>query len=109
MVDKQSPFLAIKHVEVVVKGMLRRFDADMLEPAEKKAIADLKRLLVDTRLDIRDYELSETREEQIKCALRAKRQLQKLQKLILIVGSAFGPADVAQLSAQLDQISDWIR
>jgi len=98
----------MQRVEGQIKALLRGVDADVLEPAEKKAVAALRRLAVDTRLDIRDYELSETREEQLKCAAAAKKRLVRLDKAILAVGPAFGPADVAQLSAQLEQISDRI-
>lgn len=102
--ENQSPFLAMQRVEGQIKAILRTADTDTLEPAERKALAGLRRLVVDTRLDIRDYELSETREEQLKCAVAAQKQLAKLEKVILTAGAVFGPADVAQLSAQLQQI-----
>jgi hypothetical protein len=102
--ENQSPFLAMQRVETELKVMLRGADMDTLEPTEKKAVAALRRLVVDTRLDIRDYELSETREEQLKCAAVAKKRLGKLQANILVAGPVFGPADVAQLSAQLELI-----
>lgn len=102
--ENTSPFLAMQQVERQLRVLLRGVDTELLEPAEKKAMQSIRRLSTDVRLDIRDYELSETREEQLKCAAAARKRLLKLQASILAAGSVFGPADVAQLSANLAQI-----
>jgi hypothetical protein len=102
--ENTSPFLAMQNVERLLKDLLRSIDTELLDVAEKKAVANVRRLMVDARLDIRDYELSETREEQLKCATAAKKRLAKLQMNILAAGPVFGPADVAQLGALLEQI-----
>lgn len=100
----------MQRAEGQIKALLRQADPDSLDTDEKKALASLRRLATDARLDTRDYELSETREEQLKCAAAAKKRLDKLQKAILAAGpGVFGPADVAQVSAQLEQISGWLR
>ena len=106
--ENTSPFLAMQQGEGQIKALLRRVDTDALDTAERKAVVGLRRLVIDTRLDIRDYELSETRDEQLKCAVAAKKQLTQLEKAILVAGPVFGPADVAQISAQLEQIGDRI-
>jgi len=98
----------MQRVEGQIKAVLRAVDTDVLAPDEKKAFGAVRRLAADARLDIRDYELSETRDEQLKCAAAAKKRLEKLQKAILAAGTAFGPADVAQITAQLEQISGWV-
>lgn len=100
----ESPFLAMQRVEGEIKTLLRRVESDDLDMAERKAFASIRRLSTDAKLDIRDYELSETRAEQLKCAVVAKKRVAKLEAAILAVGTAFGPADVAQLGAQLQQI-----
>jgi len=107
--ENQSPFLAIQRIEGQIKALLRGVDTDLLEPAEKKVVMGLRRQVVDARLDIRDYELSETRGEQLKCALAAKKRLTKLRTAILVAGIAFGPVDVAQLTAELEQVESWLR
>ena len=107
--ENTSPFLAMQKTEAHIKALLRSMDTDLMEPAEKKVVATLRRLSVDARLDIRDYELSETRDEQLKCAAKAKRRLLQLEKALLSTGQIFGAADIAQLSAQLAQISAWLR
>jgi hypothetical protein len=99
----------MQRVEGQIKALLRASDPDMLDADEKKAFGRLRRLATDARLDIRDYELSETREEQLKCAVTAKKRLAKLQANILAAGNVFGPADVAQLGAQIEQINGYIR
>ena len=104
----ESPFLAIQRVEGQIKTLLRQVDTDSLTQDEKKAFVKLRRLAVDARLDIRDYELSETRDEQLKKMHAAKKCLTKLEKALLTAGMAFGPADIAQLSAQLAQIDGWL-
>jgi hypothetical protein len=107
--DNTSPFVAMQRVETQLKVVLRAVDPDALQPEERKAVSNLRRLMVDTRLDIRDYELSETRVEQLKNADVAKKRLAKLQANILLAGIVFGPADVAQLSAQCEQIDEWLK
>ncbi len=106
--ENTSPFVAMQRVETQLKVVLRGLDTDLLDTEQRKAVASLKRLMVDTRLDIRDYELSETRVEQLQKAATAQKQLVKLQATILAVGTVFGAADVAQLSAQLEQINGWL-
>lgn len=105
----ESPFVAMQRVEGQIKALLRQADPDLLDADEKKAMSKLRRLSTDARLDIRDYELSETREEQLKCAAVAQKRLGKLAQNILAAGPVFGPADVAQLSALVEQINGWLR
>lgn len=103
--ENSSPFLAMQRVEGQLKSLLRQVDTDLLSTDEKRLLASLKRLAIDARLDIRDYELSETREEQLGKATNAKKLLAKLDKAILAVGPVFGAADVAQLGATIDHIN----
>jgi len=100
--------MGMKHLESGLNNILSRLDIESLEKAEKKAVVEMKRVLVDARLDIRDYELSETREEQLKCAEVAKKRLAKLKSHLLSAGNVFGAVDVAQLDAELEQINGWI-
>jgi hypothetical protein len=55
--ENQSPFLAMQRVETQIKTLLRTINTDLLSADEKKATASLRRLSIDARLDIRDYEL----------------------------------------------------
>lgn len=106
--ENTSPFLAMQRAEVFIKSLLRALDVDLLTPDERKAAASLRRLSREARLDIRDYELSETRAEQLKKAAESRKRLSQLRAQVVAIGPAFGPADVAQLDASLEQINDWI-
>lgn len=103
--ENQSPFLAMQRAEQQIKAVLRTADTDLLDQAAKKTLASIKRLSAEARLDIRDYELSETREEQIAKREQAKKRLAQLQANILAAGPVFGPADVAHITAALEQIT----
>lgn len=100
-----SPFLAMRRIEEQMKSVLRTVDVDFLGVHDKKIVNGLRRLLIDARLDVRDYELSETRDEQIKKAFLGKKRLIKLNKAIIDLYNVFGPADVAHLSAQVEYVS----
>jgi hypothetical protein len=102
--ENQSPFLAMQRVEAHIKALLRNLDTDLLTADEKKATASLRRFSVDLRLDIRDYELSETRVEQLQKADEAKKRLSKVKANLLMIGTLLSPADVAQLDAELEYI-----
>jgi hypothetical protein len=103
-----SPFLAIKRLENQLINLIKRVDTDYLDQAEQKAVSSIRHIVIDARLDIRDYELSETREDQLRCATAAKKQVKKLELHILAAGNVFGAADVAQLGAELEQINEWL-
>jgi hypothetical protein len=106
--ENTSPFLAMQRVEQQVKLLVRQTDTDAFSMNERKELFALRRLAIDTRLDVRDYELSETRPEQLQNMQEAKKGLAQLEKGILAASAVFGPADVAQLSAQITQISSWL-
>jgi len=102
--ENESPFLAMQRAETYIKGLIRVVDTDSLSLDERRALAALRRLSAETRLDIRDYELSETREEQLKKAAEAKRRLDKLRGNLLAITDVLSPADIAQLDASLEYI-----
>lgn len=101
-----SPFLLVKSLETRVSGVLSAFDLFDLEAAEQKVVRGLRAEIIDARLDIRDYELSETRDEQLRKAKEARVRLDHIRKLILAASeyNIFSAVDVAQLTAELEQI-----
>jgi hypothetical protein len=107
---EKSPFLRIKQLEIHINGILSSVDLYELERTQQKIVVALKRELVDARLDIRDYELSETRNEQLENAKNARKRIDTLRMQILSASEydLFGAVDVAQLTAQLDQIADYV-
>ena len=94
-----------------MNGTLSAIDVYALPAGERKIVTGLKREMVDARLDIRDYELSETRAEQLTNAKAAKKRLEVIRKLILSASEydIFSAVDVAQLTAELEQIIEELR
>jgi hypothetical protein len=71
-------------------------------------ISLLKKNVIKMRLQIRDYQLSQTREEQIQCLGSCKAKLNDVNEGILKISQygIFSPVDVAYLTANADLISD---
>jgi len=107
---EKSPFLGIKQLETQVNGIFSSMDVYELDKPQQKIVTAVRRELVDARLDIRDYELSETRTEQLANAKSAHARIDTLRKYILSASEydIFGAVDVAQLTAQLEQIAEYI-
>jgi hypothetical protein len=101
-----SPSRMVKQLELQINANLRKFDFRKLSTNERDILAKLQQNLVDSRIYTRDYELSESREEQVDNAKKAKKWLEQAQKNILTASefNIFGAIDVAHLSAQIDQI-----
>ena len=101
---------APSHTIIELEAHIRRILADIniyeVGAKIRATLADLGQVLIDSRIYTRDYELSETREEQLDNARRAKHYLEKARKDILIASEAdiFNPVDVAHMTAVIDQI-----
>ncbi len=94
-------FAAAQHIERRVKIILRGVDMDAL-PAVQRAIAHKLQLAAhEVKLDVRDYEYAETRAEQMKWRRLARHNIAVFEALLIELGDIFGPADVAELGAQL--------
>lgn len=106
----KSPFLLAKQLEGDILRLLSSVDVTELPTKEQHAIAQLKNSLIDARLEIQDYELAETRENQLRNAKDAKKYLQNIEKLMMTnPASAFGAVDVAYLTAYIGRITDNLR
>jgi hypothetical protein len=101
-----SPYILIKSLEGAITSALSAVDVYDLDPRVAKIVTTLQKQIIETRLDVRDYELSETRQEQIKFDKSSKRQLETVRKDILAASeyNIFGPVDVAHLTAQLELV-----
>lgn len=108
--DFQSPFLLAKRLEADVLRLVSRLDVSSLSQEEQQKISTLKHSLIDARLEIQDYELAETREDQLRNAADSKKYLLAARGIITS-GSlyVFGAVDVAHLTAQIEQINDRLR
>ena len=86
--------------------ILRRIDQTKLDEKPRGAVAKVHQSLIDAKIYIRDYELSEMRDEQLKNAKTGKKWLEQARQAMLKASeyNVFGAIDVAHLSAQIDQI-----
>jgi predicted Holliday junction resolvase-like endonuclease len=103
-----SPYILIKSLEGAIISALSGVDVYSLDARVARIVTALQKQIIETRLNVRDYELSETREEQLKYAKNSKRQLEAVRKDILIASeyNIFGPVDVAHLTAQLELVAE---
>lgn len=95
-----------RQIERRIKLIVREVDTDKLSKQEKHSIAQIKMALSEIRLDLRDYEFAETRAEQLKWRDMAHHNLRALTMLITRLGQIFTAIDVAELSAQIELVSD---
>lgn len=105
---KTSPFKDMQELELQIKSVLRPLDMDELTEATRKSVRSLKQLAVDAKLDARDYEFSDTREEQVKYAVAAKNRLKLIEVIILNASDVFSAIDTAHITAKLEQIKELI-
>ncbi|MDB5160696.1 MAG: hypothetical protein JWO96_76 [Candidatus Saccharibacteria bacterium] len=104
--EDQAPSVAIKRIEAQVRRVLSRVDIYKLGKRERAVIEQLRQNLNDARIYAQDYELSETREDQLKNAKIAKKWLVSAQANILAASQSdmFSPIEVAHLGAQIEQV-----
>lgn len=104
--NDRSPSVAVRRLEGDMRSILRNVNMRSLDLRERDALAKLSQALEDARVYTQGYELSETREEQVKNARIGKKWLRQARQHILKVSErgVFGAIDVAHLSAQIDQV-----
>ncbi|MFZ1249460.1 MAG: hypothetical protein WAQ24_04005 [Candidatus Saccharimonadales bacterium] len=94
----------INKIDRQIKVIVRQLSTENLSQAEKKALQQIKLGCNELKLDVRDYEYAETRAEQLKWAKIAQHNLKAVETLVLQNGTIFGPVDVAELSARIEDI-----
>jgi hypothetical protein len=97
-----------KSLEQTITSILAGIDVYSLDRPAAKGVGTIKKQLIESRLQVRDYELSETREEQLKHQKIARKRLEEIRNSILTLSeyNIFNPVDVAQLSAQVEMIAE---
>ncbi len=94
------------YIDRRVKGLLRGVDIDQLSVEDRKTVRQIKHACNEIKLDVRDYEYAETRLEQQKWATIAAHNILALENLLLRLSDIFGPADIAELGAQLAMLRE---
>ena len=99
-----------KRVETYITQQFAGVDVLVIDKVERELIEGLRRLVIDLKLDLRDYEHAETRVEQQKYLADAKVRLEELRAMVLRASShnLFGAVDVAHVTALLEQINELI-
>lgn len=100
--------LTAQRIDRRIKGILRLVDPEQVSKLERELVRQVKIACNEIRLDVRDYEYAETREEQIKWMKIARHNIRALEGLLLELGDIFGPADMAELGAQLEMLKQSI-
>jgi len=105
-VEQRAPSKIIKDLDGQVRRILRPLDMLKENRAVRDAIARLRQDLHEARIYAVDYELSETREEQLDNAKKAHKYLEGANNAILSASQhdIFGAVDVAHLTALIDQV-----
>lgn len=106
-----SVFERAKALDTHVGGIISAFDIDALMPDERKVLALIKRQLTDARLDVRDYEYADTRNEQQRYAVIARKTLDAVEHSLLQASehNLFGAIDTAHISAQIQHIKEQLQ
>jgi hypothetical protein len=101
----------IKRLDGQINLIQRRLNFSLLSKKENDNLSSLHQNLADARVYAQEFELAETDEDRQKNAVVAKRWLSASQKRIMLASQTniFEPADVALLSAQIEQISASIK
>jgi len=103
---EQSPTKVLRDVSAQLGVILSPVDVHTLPPPAQKAVSSIRQQIIDARLEVRDYDLAQTRAEQLALIRPAHERLEALHHSILAVSShgIFGAADVAHLSAQIQHV-----
>lgn len=106
--NNSSPYALAKQLEADVLKILAALDVYSLGQKPTQLVAAIKRGVADARLDIRDYELAESRVEQLKLKAASTESIELLQREILSASeyNIFSAIDVAQLSSLIDRIQE---
>lgn len=99
-----------RQLEREVLAVLSRVDIYELSPALRQAAATMKSMVVDLRLDVRDYEYAETRQDQAARCKAAREELDLLRQHILdlSVHGIFSAVEVIEISAHIDRLLEEI-
>ena len=108
MADTISLQQQIRDIASHIGVILSAQDVDILTHEERALLATIKRQVADARLDVRDYDYADTRAEQLRHATAGKKNLDTVLKNILKASeyNMFGPVDIAQLSAQIEDVKE---
>ena len=94
-----------------ISGIITALDIDIIGRETAKTITRIRQVSNDARLDIRDFEMADSRAEMDKFAKAAAKRLEELRALILKTSEhgIFSAIEVMHLSTQIDAILEELR
>lgn len=106
--EHHSPYETARRLETELKAAVVTADQDALGAEGRKLVASLRAEALDARLDVRDYELAQTRSERDRHGKAARRRLEHVRHMVVAASDyqLFSGAAVARLSAQIDRLAD---
>jgi hypothetical protein len=106
MEENQSLLKQFTTIVGQIGSILNRFDQDTLDRPALRLVGTIKHLLADTRLDIRDWEMSDSRAEMQQNARQAIERLEQARTGILMASeqNIFTAIEIAEVSARFDVI-----
>jgi hypothetical protein len=109
--ESQSLLNRFTRVAGQIGSILSRIDLDVLDRTQIRLVGTIKRLTADTRLDIRDWEMAETREEMLGHSHEALKRLEQTREAILLASQydIFSAIEVGEISAHFDLFANELR
>lgn len=105
-----SPYTLARRLEADLGSILAPVDISGMPLFVQQLVRDIKHSTTDARLDVRDYELAETRASQQHLAVESRTRLGAIRQHIVVASqyNIFSAIEVAHLSAQIDSIIELV-
>lgn len=102
-----SALTQMTRLNMQINGLITALDIDLIGRETGRQLNRIKLLSNDARLDIRDWEMADSRAEMDKHARAGLKRLDQLRDAIVKVSESgvFGSIDVIDMSAQIEGIS----
>lgn len=88
----------------LIKNVSRGVDVEALSQQDKAVLQQIHLACNEVRLDVRDYEYAQTRDEQLKWAKIGRHNISALSKMLLSLDAIFTAADIAECGAYLESL-----
>lgn len=101
-----QPYVLAKQIEADIRRIIAPTDRSELGSRPKLLLDRIQHDVTDMRLDIRDYEMAETRGVQAKYAREATKRLEALRGYLVEASqyNIFSAIEIAHLSVYVDSI-----
>lgn len=111
MAQQKSPYQQLRQIEFMVNGLRPGLEADR---AVQKAFEGLQKRVQTAQQSLKEFEMAESEEDtraQLKILPRAVKSLEQLREAILHASQydLIGAVDVAQWSAEVDELVDRLK